>query len=442
MKSKLTLWIFVGMGLGILTGHLGHEYLAPASRKVFSEDITLLTEIFLRLIKMLIAPLVLSTLTVGIGRMDSLGAIGRVGLKAMGWFIIASLFSLSVGMVLANLWQPGLAMNLPLPDSHAASGVQGAAVNLKDFVTHLVPRSVVEAMANNEILQIAVFSVFFGVAASSMGQAAEPVLAWLEALSHLVLKMASYVMAFAPLAGFASLAHIISDQGLGVLVTYARFIGEVYVGFLIIWGLLIAAGALFLGKRILRLLFHLRTPMAISFSTSSSEAAYPSMLLGLERFGVDTKIANFVLPMGYSFNLDGAMLFATFSILFIAQAYHIKMGFGEQATMLLILMVTSKGVAGIPRAIFAVMAATLPIFHIPEAGLLLVLGIDHILDMGRATTNAIGNSVAAASIAAWEGKLGAAGNDELARPVLPDEPAPRQATQLGVAPLSAAERQP
>ncbi len=415
MKSKLTLWIFVGMALGILAGHLSHEYLARASRKVFSENITLLTEIFLRLIKMLIAPLVLSTLIVGIGRMDNLGSIGRVGLKAAGWFLAASLVSLSVGLVLANLWQPGLAMNLPLPDSHAASGIQGSAINLKDFVTHLVPSSVVSAMAGNEILQIAVFSVFFGVAASSLGQAAEPVLVWLEALSRIILKMANYVMAFAPFAGFASLAHIISDQGLSVLVTYARFIGEVYVGFFIIWGLLIAAGTLFLGKRIFRLLFHMRTPMAISFSTSSSEAAYPSLLLGLERFGVDPKIANFVLPMGYSFNLDGAMLFATFSILFIAQAYHIQMGLGEQLTMLLLLMVTSKGVAGVPRAIFAVMAATLPIFHLPEAGLLLVLGIDHILDMGRATTNAIGNSVAAASIAAWESKLGPETTDELSQ---------------------------
>ncbi len=415
MKSKLTLWIFVGMALGILTGHLSHDHLAPDTRKAFSENITLLTEIFLRLIKMLIAPLVFCTLTVGIGRMDNLGSIGRVGLKSLGWFIIASLFSLTVGMILANLWQPGLAMNLPLPDAHAASGIKGSAINLKDFVTHLVPRSIVEAMANNEILPIAVFAIFFGVAASTMGEAARPVLDWLEAFSHIILRMANYVMAFAPFAGFASLAHIISDEGPGVLAIYARFIGEVYVGFVIIWALLIGAGSLFLGRRVFRLLAHMRTPMAISFSTSSSEAAYPSLLLGLERFGVNPKIANFVLPMGYSFNLDGAMLFATFSILFIAQAYHIPLGLGQQITMLLLLMITSKGVAGIPRAIFAVMAATLPVFHLPEAGLLLILGIDHILDMGRATTNAIGNSVAAASIAAWEGQLGPETADELVR---------------------------
>jgi Na+/H+-dicarboxylate symporter len=313
--------------------------------------------------------------------------------------------SLLLGLVLVNVLRPGDALDLPLPDAGASSTLKTSSLSLKEFVTHLVPRSVFEAMANNEILQIVVFSAFFGGAAASFGEKARAVIDWVEQVSHVMLKITAYVMALAPIAVFAAMASVVTTQGLGILWTYGRFMGEFYLGILLLWGVLTVAGFLFLGPRVLRLVALIREPILLAFSTASSEAAYPNTLEQLERFGASKKITSFVLPLGYSFNLDGSMMYCTFATMFIAQAYDIGLTIGQQLTMLLLLMVTSKGMAGVPRASLVVIAATLATFNIPEAGLLLIMGIDQFLDMGRSATNVVGNSLATAVVAKWEGEL-------------------------------------
>jgi Na+/H+-dicarboxylate symporter len=406
MKFKLTTWIFIAMLVGIGVGWMCHNFLpTPESAKTVAGYISLFTDVFLRLIKMIIAPLVFSTLVVGIAHMGDTTSIGRIGLKTMGWFVTASLMSLLLGLVLVNILRPGDSLNLPLPDASASTNLKTASLSLKEFVTHLVPKSVFEAMANNEILQIVVFSVFFGAAAASFGDKASVVIDWVEQVSHVMLKITGYVMALAPIAVFAAMASIVTTQGLGILWTYGKFMGEFYLGIVILWALLAVAGFLFLGPRIARLLGLIREPILLAFSTASSEAAYPKTLEQLERFGASKKITSFVLPLGYSFNLDGSMMYCTFAVLFIAQAYSIHLDATQQITMLLILMVTSKGMAGVPRASLVVIAATLATFNIPEAGLLLIMGIDQFLDMGRSATNVVGNSIATAVVAKWEGEL-------------------------------------
>jgi Na+/H+-dicarboxylate symporter len=404
---KLTTWIFIGMLAGIGVGFMCHELLpTPESAKITAGYISLFTDIFLRLIKMIIAPLVFSTLVVGIAHMGDTASIGRIGVKTMAWFITASLASLLLGLVMVNLLRPGEALNLPLPDASASTNLKVASLSFKEFVIHLVPRSAFEAMADNEILQIVVFSVFFGSAAAALGDKAKAMIHWIEELSHVILKVTSYVMALAPIAVFAAMASVVTTSGLGILVTYGKFTGEFYFSLLLLWGLLAFAGFVFLGPRVFTLLRMVREPLLLAFTTASSEAAYPKTLENLERFGAKNKIVSFVLPLGYSFNLDGSMMYCTFAVLFIAQAYNIQLTLLQQVTMLLILMVTSKGMAGVPRASLVVIAATLATFNIPEAGLLLIMGIDQFLDMGRSATNVIGNSIATAVVAKWEGELG------------------------------------
>lgn len=404
--NKLTAMILISMLVGILTGHLYRSNVTdPAAVTEFASNISILTDIFLRLIKMIIAPLVFSTLVVGIAKMGDSQTVGRVGIKAMAWFMTASLVSLALGLVMVNLLKPGVGLNLPLPDIAAKSGISATAITLKDFITHAIPKSVVEAMANNEILQLVIFSLFFGVAAAGLGDKAKPVVNVMESIANIMLKVTGYVMNFAPFAVFGAITALIAKQGLGILLTYGTFVGEVYGSILILWALLLLMGSLFLGRRVLGLPKFIREPILLAFSTASSEAAYPKTLQGLKRFGCSEKISSFVLPVGYSFNLDGSMMYCTFATMFIAQAYGMEISISQQITMLLLLMVTSKGMAGVPRASLVVIAAAMAQFHIPEAGLLLLLGVDHFLDMARSATNVMGNAIASSVVAKLEGEL-------------------------------------
>ncbi|MDN7877277.1 dicarboxylate/amino acid:cation symporter [Burkholderia aenigmatica] len=405
-KHNITKYIVVAMILGIAVGYACHSaFPDPNMAKEVAGYVSLLSDVFLRLIKMIIAPLVFATLTVGIAQMGDGSAVGRVGVKAFGWFFIASFTSLLLGLLTATILQPGSHLSLPLPASDASLGLKTGAFTLKDFVVHLVPKSIAEAMANNEILQIVVFSIFFGTALSALGESGKRLTGVIDDLAQVMLKVTGAVMWFAPVAVFAALASTITTQGLGILLTFAKFMASFYLALALLWGVLTLAGVIFLGKRAFTLIRLIREPFLLSFATASSEAAYPKLLDALDRFGVNRKISSFVLPIGYSFNLDGSMMYCTFAVLFISQVYGIHLPLGTQITMLLMLMVTSKGMAGVPRASLVVIAATLNQFNMPEAGLLLIMGVDMFLDMGRSATNAVGNSIAAAVVAKWEGQL-------------------------------------
>jgi Na+/H+-dicarboxylate symporter len=411
MRSpKLTTFIVIALMVGIASGYIANAHFPDSSAR-FAEIASLLPTAFLRLIKMIIAPLVFSTLVVGIGKMGDLGMLGRVGGKALGWFIFASLISLTFGLVLVQWFAPGSVMQLPIPEN-AASGVEASALSLQGFIAHTIPTSIIDAMARNEILQIVVFSVFFGTATAALGERGRVVLDVLDAVSHIMLKVTGYVMLAAPLAVFGALASTIAKEGFGIVWVYGLFIGEFYIALAILWIVLIGLGLLVVGPSILRLIKRIREPVLLAFSTASSEAAYPKTLEELERFGVSNRVASFVLPMGYSFNLDGSMMYCTFAIMFIAQVYGIELSVAQQILMVAVLMLTSKGIAGVPRASLVVIAATLPQFGIPEAGLLLLIGVDHFFDMGRSATNVVGNSIATAVVAKWERELDAGGGTE------------------------------
>ena len=402
--NRLTRYILIALILGLVTGYAINRLAAsPAQAKEIAGYLGIVTDVFLRLIKMIIAPLVLSTLVVGIAHMGSGGAVGRTFVRTLAWFITASIVSLSLGILMVNLLGPGVGVGLALPPVDAVSGVAKTAFNLKDFISHIVPKSLIEAMATNEILQIVVFSLFAGVALISIGDEGKPIIRGLDALMHMMLRITGYVMNVAPYAVFAAVASAIAVEGLGILITFGKFIGGFYLALAMLWMVLLGAGASVIGiPATRRLIRDIREPFLITFATASSEAAYPKLLEALERFGVPNRIASFVLPLGYSFNLDGSMMYCAFASIFIAQAYGIDLSLGQEIAMLGLLMITSKGIAGVPRASLVVIAATLPYFGIPEAGLLLILAVDHFLDMGRSATNVIGNAVATAVIAKWD----------------------------------------
>ncbi|ONY35802.1 dicarboxylate/amino acid:cation symporter [Burkholderia cenocepacia] len=405
-KNAAAVWILIAMVAGIAIGYM--VFTSFPDKKAAAEVagyISLVSDVFLRLIKMVIGPLVFSTLVVGIAHMGDAASVGRVFAKSIAWFITASLVSLLLGLLMANLLRPGDNLGLPLPDIGASANLATSKFTLKDFVGHMVPKSIAEAMANNEILQIVVFSMFFGVALAALGERGKILVAAIDQLAHVMLKITGYVMKLAPLAVMAAMASTVAINGLSILLKFAVFMGDFYASLVLLWATLVTAGLLFLGRRVFKLLVLIKEAFMLSFATASSEAAYPKILDALDRFGVRRKISSFVMPMGYSFNLDGSMMYCTFATLFIAQAYDIHLSLGTQVTMLLILMLTSKGMAGVPRASLVVIAATLHQFNIPEAGLLLILGVDTFLDMGRSATNAVGNSIASAVVAKWEGEL-------------------------------------
>ncbi|HET9159287.1 MAG TPA: dicarboxylate/amino acid:cation symporter [Caulobacteraceae bacterium] len=406
MNRRATLLVVVAMVLGVAVGFLLSRTLDPTQVKTVGGYFSMATDVFLRLIKMIIGPLVSSTLVVGITHMEDSAAVGRVGVKTIGWFILASLVSLTIGLIMVHLFQPGVGLGLPLPPENAATGVEATAFTLKDFITHLVPTSIFDAMARNEILQIVVFSVFVGTAIAALDNRAPQLVQLAELIAQVMLKITGYVMALAPLAIFAALANTVATHGMAILLTYVKFVGGFYLSLALLWGLLLLVAFLIVGRRVGNLVAQIRAPIMLAFSTASSEAAYPRTLEGLQRFGVSRKIVSFVLPLGYSFNLDGSMMYCTFATLFIAQAYGIQMTIAQQVVMLLLLMVTSKGMAGVPRASTVVIYATLAFFSLPLQGILLIVAVDYFLDMGRSATNVVGNSVASVLVGKWEGQLG------------------------------------
>jgi len=407
VAKRITYYILIAMILGIITGFILNRTIPdPTAAATITDGLSILTGLFLKLIKMIIAPLVFATLMGGIAHMGDRSALGRMGARTIGWFLLAGLVSIALGLLFVNIIRPGVGVDLPLPPPNEANGVAQAHFVMKDFILDLVPSSLFDALARNAILQIVVFATFAGVAATAIGEKAAPIVRAMDSLAQLMLQITDYVMRLAPVAVFAAVTSAVFKEGLGIIVTFGYFMGGFYLALAVLWSLLFAVAAVAVGTGRAKDLFRfIRAPFLIAFSTASSEAAFPRTLEALEEFGVPPRIAGFVLPLGYSFNLDGSMMYCSFATMFIAQAYGIHLSFVQQATMLLLLMVTSKGIASVPRASLVVISSTLGAFHIPEAGLLLILAVDQFLDMGRTGTNVVGNAVASTLVAKWEGVL-------------------------------------
>ena len=404
MDKRLTLYILIGMLLGIVAGYIVHLTVATTDpvMDLWLKAFGLLSTVFLNLIKMLVAPLVLATIISGIAHMNDSAAIGRIGIRAFLWFILASFISIGLGLLMVNLFQPRAGLSL-VPTAAGVTDVK--KIDAFDFIAHIFPESIVSAMATNNVLQILVFALLAGVGLTAIAPRGEPLVQASEALAELMLRITGYVMRLAPLAVFGALAQIVAEHGLAVLYTYVTLLGEFYLSLLILWAVLIGIGWLFLRQRALLLVRYVREPVLIAFSTASSEAAMPRLFEQLDRFGVPRRVSGLTIPLGYSFNLDGTMMYASFATIFIAQAYGIHLSISQQILILLTLMVSSKGVAAVPRASLVVITATLAMFDLPVEGVALVFAIDQFLDMGRTATNVLGNAVATSVITKWEGML-------------------------------------
>jgi Na+/H+-dicarboxylate symporter len=406
--SGLTGQILIAMLIGAILGIVIHNNFSTEIAQSFSSKIKILATVFIRLVQMIISPLVFTTLVVGIAKLGDIKAVGRIGGKALAWFFTASFISLLLGMFFVNILQPGVGLNLSNVDLTAASEVTAKTTTLsfENFIEHIVPKSIFEAMATNEILQIVIFSIFFGLAAAAIGDSVKPVVNALDKTSHIVLKMVNYVMKFAPIGVFGAIAGVFAVRDFQELaITYFKYFGSFLIGIASLWVVLILVGYIFLKSRMSVLLKRISSPLIVAFGTTSSEAVFPKLTEELERFGVKDKIVSFMLPLGYSFNLDGSMMYMTFASIFIAQAYGIDLDIGTQLTMLLVLMLTSKGIAGVPRASLVVVAATCGMFDIPIEGIALILPIDHFCDMFRSATNVLGNALATSVVGQWEDKI-------------------------------------
>lgn len=403
--SGLTGQILIAMLLGAVLGVIIHNSVATEVAETFSSRIKMLATVFIRLVQMIISPLVFTTLVVGIAKLGDVKAVGRIGIKSLAWFFTASFISLLLGMFFVNVLKPGEGLNLPTvnADTVAEFAAKSQSISFDNFIEHIVPKSVFEAMATNEILQIVIFSIFFGLAAASLGDYVKPVITALDKTSHIVLKMVNFVMKFAPIGVFGAIAGVFAVRDFQELaITYFKFFGSFLIGISSIWAVLILVGYIFLKNRMSVLLKRILNPLIIAFGTTSSEAVFPKLTEELERFGVKDKIVSFMLPLGYSFNLDGSMMYMTFASIFIAQAYGVHLDLATQMTMLLVLMLTSKGIAGVPRASLVVVAATCGMFDIPVEGIALILPIDHFCDMFRTATNVLGNALATSVVGKWE----------------------------------------
>jgi proton glutamate symport protein len=400
-----TTQILIGLALGIAVG-----YFFPSSdsggvhHAGFAEQIKPLADVFLRMIKMIIAPLLFSTLVVGIAGTGDMKTMGRIGLKAIIYFEVATTIALFLGLALVNIFKPGAGMSLPLgADTKVAAAMVQNQQHAWDILLHMFPTSVIDSMARGDILQVVIFSMFFGIALAAIGAKGKPVLEVMESTAQAMFKFTGYVMAFAPVGVFAAIAATVGSKGLGILLTLGKLVGLMYLG-LVIFALIVLGTVSYLIRvPFITFVKAIREPMLIAFTTASSEAALPKSLEIMERFGVPKNIVGFVLPTGYSFNLDGSTLYLSLCSVFVAQMAGVEMTLGQQLVMMLTLMLTSKGVAGVPRAALVVLAATLATFNLPLEGAAILLAIDQIMDMGRTAVNVMGNCIATAVVARWEG---------------------------------------
>lgn len=402
-KLTLTTQIVIGLIAGIVLGAwYRHYWPEPEHIKPFAENLQLISDIFLKLIKMIIAPLVFSLLLTGIVKAGDFKSVGRIGLKTMIYFTGATIVALLLGLVIVNIFEPGKVLQTGI---EGATTVKPTDFKAGEFIKHIFPESIVDVMARNQILPIIIFVLFFGVAVSSIHEKGKVIVEFFDAVGHAMLKVTAYVMKLAPLAVFGAMAAVISMKGLGILNGYLKII-LCFFGGLLFFVFIVLFLVCYFSKINFRSLFqHVKEPMLLAFSTASSEAAMPKTILGLERFGCPTRIVSFVLPLGYSFNLDGSIMYMTFATVSIAQAYGMDLSMSQQITMMLILLVTSKGMAGVPRASLVVIAGMLETFSIPPEGLTLLLAIDWLLDMGRSATNVMGNAVATAVVSKWENSI-------------------------------------
>jgi len=396
----LTTQIMIGLVVG---GVLG--WVSPAwGNKVF-----FLRDIFLNLIKSIIAPLVFSTLVVGIAGGGDLKKVGRMGAKALLYFEIVTTAALFIGLAVVNLIKPGVGVALSATTSEVTQLAQSHPKTLVETIVHIFPASVIDSMVRGDVLQIVAFSVLFAMAVSAMKEKGAPILAFCESLSQVMFKFTGYVMMFAPIGVGAAMAHTIGTKGLGILVNLAKLIGSLYLALFIFVVVVLGAVAVIARIPIKQFLRAVREPFVIAFATTSSESALPKAMEVMERLGVPPRIVGFVMPTGYSFNLDGTTLYLAMAAVFVAQAAEATtgqhMGFGRQIVMMLTLMVTSKGVAAVPRAALVILLATLSSFNLPIEGIAIIFGVDELMDMGRTSVNVLGNCMATAVVARWEGEF-------------------------------------
>jgi proton glutamate symport protein len=401
----LTQQIFIGLALGIVAGWVVSNQ-NPAAAAYFRP----FSQLFLRLIKMIIAPLIFATLVAGIAGAGHVKVVGRMGLRAIIYFEVVTTLALIIGLVAVNLMKPGVGVNLP---TTTTSEISAAAQTWDQVLLHVVPESVIRAMAEGDVLQIVVFSIFFAVALGTIGEKGRPVVAWCEAVAETMFKFTNIVMHYAPIGVGAAIAYTVGHGGLKVLWNLAWLVATLYLALAVfILGVLLPVAIMF-RVPLRKFVKAVKEPAVIAFSTTSSEAALPRAMEVIERLGVPRRIVAFVLPLGYSFNLDGTTLYLSLASVFVAQAAGIQLSTGQQVTMLLTLMLTSKGVAGVPRASLVILAGTLATYGLPLEGVTLILGVDELMDMARTMVNVIGNCLATVVVAKWEGEFVEAGDREL-----------------------------
>jgi Na+/H+-dicarboxylate symporter len=405
-RLSLTQQIFVGLAIGVVFGWFMSNY-----HPDWAANVRPFSQIFLRMIKMIIAPLIFATLVAGIAGAGHFKQVGRMGLRAIIYFEIVTTIALVIGLVAVNITRPGVGVNLPTQPSEIAASAQ----TWKDILLHLVPESVIKAMADGDVLQIVVFSVIFGFALGTLGERGRPMVQWCETLAETMFKFTNIVMRYAPIGVGAAIAYTVGHGGLKVLWNLAWLIGTLYAALIVLILCVFLPVALIFRVPIRKFIRAVREPAVIAFSTTSSEAALPRAMEVMEQLGVPRRIVSFILPLGYSFNLDGTTLYLSLAAVFVAQAAGVHLTVGQQITMLLTLMLTSKGVAGVPRASLVILAGTLASYKLPLEGVTLILGVDELMDMARTMTNVIGNCLATVVVAKWEGQFHEASDAALSK---------------------------